>query len=123
MEDHKKVLSTQILIEVEVKVVKLHFEVDTEVHMVDIINMKVKLMEVDEKTLEEEEVEEVIEVTEVVVEVIEVNNQIMIQIATTSENLGTWRRTVIKRSMMHEMESCNKGIMHQLAIKVMSNCL
>jgi hypothetical protein len=25
--------------------------------------------------------------------------------------------------MMHEMESCNKGIMHQLAIKVMSNYL
>jgi hypothetical protein len=25
--------------------------------------------------------------------------------------------------MMHEMESCNKGIMHQLAIKVMNNCL
>jgi hypothetical protein len=24
--------------------------------------------------------------------------------------------------MMHEMESCNKGIMHQLAIKVISNC-
>jgi hypothetical protein len=37
---------------------KLHFEVDTEVHMVDIINMKVKLMEVDKKTLEEKEVEE-----------------------------------------------------------------
>jgi len=28
--------------------------------MVDIINMKVKLMEVDEKTLEEEEVKEVV---------------------------------------------------------------
>ncbi len=51
--------------------VKLHFEVDTKARMVDIINMKVKLMEVDEKTLEEEEVEEVVEV---VVEVIEVNN-------------------------------------------------
>jgi hypothetical protein len=25
--------------------------------------------------------------------------------------------------MMHEMESYNKGIMHQLTIKVMSNCL
>jgi hypothetical protein len=79
-----------------------------------------KLMEVDEETLEEEEVEEVIEV---VVEVIEVNNQIAIQIATTAGNLGTWQRTVIKGSMMHEMESYNKGIMHQLAIKVMSNCL
>jgi hypothetical protein len=36
--------------------------------MVDIINMKVNLMEVDDKTLEEEEV------MEVVVEIIEVNN-------------------------------------------------
>jgi hypothetical protein len=58
MEDHKKVFSTQILIEVEV--VKLHFEVNTEVRMVDIINMKVSLMEVDEETLEEEEVVEVV---------------------------------------------------------------
>ncbi len=49
MEDHKKVLSTQILIEVEVEVVKLHFEVDTKARMVNIINMKVKLMEVDGK--------------------------------------------------------------------------
>jgi hypothetical protein len=113
MEDHKKVLSIQIPIEVEVKVVKLHFEVDPKARMVDIINMKVKFMEVDEETLEEEEV----------VEVIEVNNQIAIQIATTVGNLGTWQRIVIKGSMMHEMESCNKGIMHQLAIKVMSNCL
>jgi hypothetical protein len=120
MEDHKKVLSTQILIEVEVEVLKPHFEDDTEARMVDIINMKVNLMEVDEETLEEEEVEEVVEV---VVEVIEVNNQIAIQIATIVGNLGTWQRTVIKGSMMHEMESCNKGIMHQLAIKVMSNCL
>jgi hypothetical protein len=120
MEDHKKVLSIQILIEIEVEVVKLHFEVDPEARMVDIINMKVKLMEVDEETLEEEEVEEVVEV---VVEVIEVNNQIMIQIATTVGNLGTWQRIVIKGIMMHKMESCNKGIMHQLAIKVMSNCL
>jgi hypothetical protein len=112
MEDHKKIPSTQILIEVEV--VKLHFEVDTEACMVDIINMKVKLMEVNEETLEEEEVE---------VEVIKVNNKITIQIATTAGNLGTWQITIIKGSMMHEMESCNKGIMHQLAIKVMSNCL
>jgi len=71
MEDHKKVFSTQIPIEVEVEVVKLRFEVNIEVCMVDIINMKVKFMEVDEETLEEEEVEEVVEV---VVEVIEVNN-------------------------------------------------
>jgi hypothetical protein len=71
MEDHKKVLSTQILIEVKVEVVKLHFKVDTETHMVNIIKMKVKLMEVDKETLEEEEVEEVVKV---VVEVIEVNN-------------------------------------------------
>ncbi len=74
-------------------------------------------MEVDEETLEEEEV------VEVVVEVIEVNNQITIQIATTTGNLGTWQITVIKGSMMHEMESYNKGIMHQLVIKVMNNCL
>jgi hypothetical protein len=50
MEDHKKVLSIQILIEVEVEVVKLHFRVDTKVRTVDIINMKVKLMKVDEET-------------------------------------------------------------------------
>jgi len=79
--------------------------------------MKVSLMEVDEETLEEEEV------IEVVVEVIEVNNQITTQIATIARNLGTWQRIIIKRSMMHEMESYNKGIMHQLAIKVMSNYL
>jgi hypothetical protein len=85
--------------------------------MVDIINMKINLMEVDEKTLKEEKV------VEVVVEVIEVNNQIMIQIATTTGNLGTWQRSVIKGNMMHEMESCNKRIMHQLAIKVMNNYL
>jgi hypothetical protein len=120
MEDHKKVLSTQIPIEVEAEVVKPHFEVNSEARMVDINNMKVKLMEVDEETLEEEEVEEVVEV---VVEVIEVNKQIAIQIATTAGNLGTWQITVIKGSMMHEMESCNKEIMHQLAIKVMSNYL
>ncbi len=67
--------------------VKPHFEIDPEARMVDIINMKVKLMEVDEETLEEEEVEEVVEV---VVEVIEVNNLIAIQIATITGNLGTW---------------------------------
>ncbi len=117
MEDHKKVPSTQILIEVKVEVLKPHFEDDTEARMVDIINMKVSLMKVDEETLEEEEV------VEVVLEIIEVNNQIAIQIATTAGNLGTWQRIVIKRSMMHEMESYNKGIMHQLAIKVMSNYL
>jgi len=37
--------------------------------------------------------------------------------------LGTWQIIVIKRNMMHEMENCNKGIMHQLTIKVMNNCL
>jgi hypothetical protein len=47
-------------------------------------------MEVDEETLEEEEVEEVEEVVEVMVEAIEVNNRIAIQIATTAGNLGTW---------------------------------
>jgi len=101
-------------------VVKPHFKVDPEARMVDINNIKVKLMEVNEETLEEEEVKEVVEV---VVEVIEVNNQIAIQITTTAGILDTWQRIVIKGSMMHEMESCNKGIMHQLAIKVMSNCL
>jgi hypothetical protein len=74
-------------------------------------------MEVDEETLKEEEF------VKVVVEVIEVNNQIATQIATTVGNLGTWQRIVIKASLMHEMESCNKGIMHQLAIKVMNNYL
>jgi hypothetical protein len=78
MEDHKKVISIQIIIEVEVEVLKPHFEVDTKARMVDIINMKVNLMEVDEETLEEEEV------VEVVVEVIEVNNQITTQTATTT---------------------------------------
>jgi hypothetical protein len=68
MEDHKKVFSPQILIEVKVDVLKPHFEVDTKARMVDIVNMKVSLMEVDEETLEEEEV------VEVVVEVIEVSN-------------------------------------------------
>jgi hypothetical protein len=58
MKDHKKVLSIQILIEVEV--VKPHFEVDMETRMVNIINMKVRFMEVDKETLEEEEVMEVV---------------------------------------------------------------
>jgi hypothetical protein len=117
MEDHKKVLSIQILIEVEVEVLKPHFEVNTKARMVDIINMKVSFMEVDEETLEEEEV------VEVVVEVIEVNNQITTQIVIIVENLGTWQRFIIKGNMMHEMESYNKGIMHQLTIKVMSKSL
>ncbi len=113
---------------------KPHFEVNKEARMVDIINMKVSLMEVDEEThgdhrgrgkrIEEEEIMEVmVEVIKVVAEVIEVNNQITIQIVTTTRNLGTWQKTIIKGSMMHEMESCNKGIMHQLAIKVMNNYL
>jgi hypothetical protein len=63
-------------------------------------------MEVDKETLEEEEV------VEVVVEVIEVNNQITTQIATIVGNLDTWQISVIKGNMMHEMESCNKRIMH-----------
>jgi hypothetical protein len=74
--------------------------------MVDIINMKVSLMEVDEETLEEEEV------VEVMVEIIEVNNQIMTQTTTTAANLGTWQRIVIKGSIMHKMKSYNKRIMH-----------
>jgi len=102
MEDHTKMFSTQILIEVEVEVVKPHFKVDTKTRMVDIINMKANPMEVDEETLEEEEI------VKVVMEVIEVNNQIVTQIATTMENMG-WQRTIIKGSMMHEMKSCNKG--------------
>jgi hypothetical protein len=85
--------------------------------MVKIINMKVSRMEVDEETLVEEEV------VEVVVEVIKVGNQIMTQIAIIAGNLGTWQITVIKGSMMHEMESYNKGIMHQLIITVMNNYL
>ncbi len=60
--------SIQILIKVEVEMLKPHFEVDTEARMVNIINMKVNFMEVDEETLEEEEV------MEVMVEIIEVNN-------------------------------------------------
>ncbi len=79
--------------------------------------MKVNFMKVDEETLEEEEV------MEVVVEVIEVNNQITTQIVTTTGNIGTWQKIIIKGNMMHEMESYNKGIMHQLAINVMNNCL
>ncbi len=63
-------------------------------------------MEVDEETLEEEEV------MEVVVEVMEVNNQIATQTITIVGNLGTWQKIVIKGSMMHEMESYNKGIIH-----------
>jgi hypothetical protein len=117
MEDHEKVFSTQILIEVEVEVLKPHFEDNMEARMVDAINMKVSLMEVDEETLKEEEV------MEVVLEIIEVNNQIATQTTTTAKNLGTWQRIIIKRNMMQEMKICNKGIMHQLAIKVMSNYL
>jgi hypothetical protein len=85
MEDHKKVLFTQILIEVEVEVevLKLHFEVNTKACMVDIINMKVNFMEVDKETLKEEQV------MKVVVEVIVVNNQITTQTAITTRNMGT----------------------------------
>ncbi len=110
-------LSTQILIKVEVEVLKPHFKVNTETCMVDIIDLKDSFMEVDEETLKEKEV------MEVVVEVIEINNQIAIQIATTAGNLGTWQRSIIKRSMMHKMESYNNIIMHQLTIKVMNNYL
>jgi hypothetical protein len=108
---------TQILIEVEVEVIKPDFEVNTKVRMVDNINMKVNLIEVDKETLKEEEV------VEVMVEVIKVNNQITTQTTIIVGNLGTWQRIVIKRNMMHEMENYSKGIMHQLAIKVMSNYL
>ncbi len=87
--------STQILVGIKLKVVITYLEVDTKICMVDIINMKVSLMEVDEKTLEEGEV------IETVVEVIKVNNQTMIQISITMGNLGTWQIIVIKGSMMH----------------------
>jgi hypothetical protein len=117
MEDHKKVFFIQILIKVEVEVLKPHFEVNMEAHMVDIINMKVSVMEVDKEILEEEEI------MEVVVEVIKVNNQITIQTVTIAGNLATWQKIVIRGSMIHKMESCNKGIMHQLTIKVMNNYL
>jgi len=46
----------------------------------------------------------------------------MIQIATMG-NLGTWKNIVIKKNMIHRMENFNKGIMHQLTIKVMNNFL
>jgi hypothetical protein len=82
MEDHKKVISTQILIEVEVEMLKPHFRVNMKVRILDIINIKVNLMEVDEETLEEEEV------MEVVVQIIEVDNQIIAQIATTTGNMA-----------------------------------
>ncbi len=69
-----------------------------------IINMKVNLMEVDEETLEEEEV------VEVVVEVIEVNNQIAIQTTTIIGHLGIWQIIVIKGNMMHEMEAITREL-------------
>ncbi len=109
--------STQVLIEVQVKVAKHHLKVDMKTCMVNIINMKVNLIEVNEETSKEEEV------VEAMVKVIEVNNQITIQIVIIAGNLSTWQRTIIKGNMMHGMENYNKGIMHQLAIKVMSNCL
>jgi len=71
-------------------VVKLEFEVDMEVCMVDIINMNVNLIEVDEETLEKEET------MEVVVEVIKVNNQITTQTSTVVGNIGTWQIIIIK---------------------------
>jgi hypothetical protein len=49
--------------------------------MLDIINMKINLMEMDKETFKEEEV---------MVEVIEVNNQITTQTPTTTGNMGTW---------------------------------
>jgi len=103
----------QILLEVEV--VEPHFEVDMEVRMVDIINMKVSLMEVDKKFFKEGDIIEV-------VEIIKVNNQTSIQTTTIAGNLGTWQIIIIKGNMMHEMESCNKNY-NQLVIKVMNNYL
>jgi len=52
-------------------------------HMVDIMNMKVNLMEVNKETLEEEEV------MEVMVEVMELNNQITIQTTTIVPAIST----------------------------------
>jgi hypothetical protein len=86
MEDHKKMPFTQILIEVKVEVVELHFEGDIKVRMVNIINMKVNLMDVNEETLKEEQEEAV----EAIMKVIEVNNQITTQTIITMGNLGTW---------------------------------
>ncbi len=74
-------LFTQILIEIKIEVVKPHLKVNTETHMVDIINMKVKLVEVDEETLEEKVV------IKVAVEVIEIKNQTTIQMLLLRE---TW---------------------------------
>jgi aspartate 1-decarboxylase len=94
--------STQILIKVKVEVVEPHFKVDTKTHMVDIINMMVRLMEVDEEILEEGEV------MEAMVNVIKVNNQTMIQTITIAGNLGTWQIIIIKWNMMHGMKKYNK---------------
>jgi hypothetical protein len=71
-------------VKVEIEVVEFHLEVDMEVHMVDIINMKVSFMEVDEETLEEEEV------LKVMLEIIKVNKQTMTQIGIIMIILGTW---------------------------------
>ncbi len=71
--------------------IKSHFEVNMEPRMVDIINMKVHLMEVDKETLEEEEV------IKVVVEVIKVNNQIRTETAITTGNMGTWQKNYYQR--------------------------
>jgi hypothetical protein len=60
---------------------------------------------------------------EAVFEIIEVNNQTTIQIVIIVGNLGTWQKIVTKENMMHEIENCKKGIMHQLAIKMTNNCL
>jgi hypothetical protein len=79
--------------------------------------MKVDLTKVDEEILEEREV------METKVEIIEVNNQTSTQITTTVRNVGIWQKIVIKGNIMHEMENYNKGIMHQIIIKVMSNYL
>ncbi len=71
-------------------------------------------MEVDEETLEKKEVEEVVKV---MVEVIKINNQLATQIVTIGGNLGTWQRTIIKGSMMHEMERTKwKAVTRELCI-------
>jgi len=117
MEDHKKVLSIQIPIEVEVEVLKLHFEANTEVRMVDIINMKLSLMEVDEEILEEEEV------VEVMVEVIEIQQPNNNSNCYYCGKPGHMAKNYYQKEHDARNGNCNKGIMHQLAIKVMNNYL
>jgi hypothetical protein len=103
MEGHKKMFFIKILKDVEVEVVKLHFEVNTKARMLDIIKMKVNFMEVDEETLEEEEV------VEVVVEVIKVNDQIATRTTIIMGNLGTWLKNYYQREHDARNEKLQQG--------------